>query len=395
MARPQIPVNSWGAITIKKNKSGTWTARGTFRDFTGDKHNWTASAKTRVMADAALRAKADNFLPSNAGAYSPSMTVEELFKAWIDDKRTTDNLNDLTADDYEQVWRLHLRDRFGKLTVREVTTGNIQEFLNTLTQSNARRGRVILTGMFGLAERMDIVKRNPANATKVRKVDAKKIRALTHEEIDRVREYLYTWDAKRPGPKSFRISDFFDIMIGTGLRPGELLSLQWSDVNFHDIDGKVTISVNGTLRYRDGKQRGRLTKSDAPKTDASIRVVPVPEWVAAILRRLHSEREITPSNAVLVTRSGNFVSPNNVARSLRRVREDLDMMWMTPHSFRKTAATHITQTLGEEKAASVLGHSDPSVTRKYYIDRRQITADASEAMEKFAPSPQVAHLRAV
>lgn len=394
MARPQIPLNSWGDVKIKKNASGSWTARGTYRDYTGEKHDWTASGKTKYEADHALRLKAERFIPASIGQFSATMSCDELFVAWIDHKRTVEKLQESGAHDYEQVWRIHLRDRFGRLTLREVTTGSIQQHITKLTPSNARRARVVLNGMFDLAERMDVVTRNPAKATKFYRPDTKPIKALTASQIAAVREALDRHDKTRRGPKSFLMVDYFDLMIGTGLRPGELLALQWSDVNFNGRDGKVWISVRGTQHHRDGKQRGPLVKSETTKTKASARDLPVPDYVADILRRLHKERRFTTSNAVLTTSTGNFVSLNNVNRTLRKIRTELDLSWMTSHSFRKTAATHVTAKNGAEKAARLLGHADPSITRQYYIDPEQMDYDATETLEQLGPDGKP-HLRVV
>ncbi|MFS0885029.1 tyrosine-type recombinase/integrase [Aeromicrobium sp. 179-A 4D2 NHS] len=275
-----------------------------------------------------------------------------------------------------------------------MTTGAVHDHINSLSKSNSRRGRVVLNGMFDLAERLDAIQRNPVRATKRKKERAKAVQALSLEQIDRVRSVIYKHDKTRRGPKSgYTLSDFFDIMIGTGLRPGELLTLQWSDINLRYKGSKVTISVTGTLQHRDGKQKGPLVKSEYPKTDAGIRTFIAPGYVATILRRLHRNRSITPTNAVFHTRSGGFVSLNNIDRALRNIREDLDLEWMTAHTLRKTAATHITEELGEEQAARVLGHNDQAVTRKYYIDKTRFTGDATPALERLGPDYRASHLR--
>ena len=55
---------------------------------------------------------------------------------------------------------------------------------------------------------------------------------------------------------------------------------------------------------------------------------------------------------------------------------------VTPHSFRRSAATIICREAGVQLSAELLGHSDPSTTINYYVQREEkvnaITADILE-----------------
>ena len=381
MGRPPLPLGQWGTIKTARNSGGGWTARGIYRDLRGVKHDWTASAPTKVGADAALRAKADLLAPADVDTYTPVMTVGQLYAAWVDEKRS-EGASPLTIADYEQVWRLHLAERFSRLRLPEVSSSAIHAHLASLTPSNSRRGRVVLNGMFTLAERFDVIGRNPVRATKAVKAIRKPIQSLTLDQIDEARAAFAAHDDRKRGPKGgMRLSDFFDLMLGTALRPGEALALQWSNIGYDEDTGRRLVAVTGTLRFRDGKGRGPLVKTDAPKTSSSVRSVVAPRFVSDLIGRMETERRDTPHDAVFTTSTGNWVQPNNVNRTIRSLRADLSLDWMTSHTFRRTAATWVTERLGEEHAFRLLGHSDPAITRGHYIDRTVLTSDLGDALD--------------
>lgn len=70
------------------------------------------------------------------------------------------------------------------------------------------------------------------------------------------------------------------ICLYTGLRIGELLALEWSDIDFSN----GTLMVDKTCHYgknRDG-QYGRIV--DTPKTETSIRLIPLPKQLIPLMK---------------------------------------------------------------------------------------------------------------
>ncbi len=86
-------------------------------------------------------------------------------------------------------------------------------------------------------------------------------------------------DVKGPKPDG-QVRDTIEVLLGTSMRPGEALALRPSDI----ADGRrgMVAHVRGTVIY--GQGRGTF-RQDHPKTDASVRQVPVPEFAAQVLRR--------------------------------------------------------------------------------------------------------------
>lgn len=95
-----------------------------------------------------------------------------------------------------------------------------------------------------------------------------------------------------------------DMFLATGLRPGELLSLQFSDVDFRS----GTIAVTGTVK-RDSVKG--LHRQAFPKSESGKRVLTLPLFGVELLRR----RKVTVAgDLVFPNRNGDPMEPANFRR---------------------------------------------------------------------------------
>ena len=81
--------------------------------------------------------------------------------------------------------------------------------------------------------------------------------------------------------------------------------------------------------------------------------------------------------AVFATRNGTWHQVVNIERRWRQIRRDTGYEWVTPHTFRKTVATLISEATSSELASRHLGHSSSQVTRDHYIAKPPVSADLS------------------
>lgn len=177
----------------------------------------------------------------------------------------------------------------------------------------------------------------------------------------------------------FRLRFLIVLAYFSGMRKGELLALRYDDLEIKD-DGTVLIHVNGTLSekadstLKDGKLVTH-TAVTAPKSKASIRTIPVDPCVIDELhihKQWHLMEQLkngykTPY--IFVTSSGGFYNRKNIDRALNRYYRQIGVTTeKTLHCYRHSYATNLCRSGVPIQTASVLlGHSDISVTMRYYV----------------------------
>jgi integrase len=147
------------------------------------------------------------------------------------------------------------------------------------------------------------------------------------------------------------------LLLTTGLRPGEALGLQWSDLE------DDTLTIRRTLvRQPDG----RSTLVDGAKTDGSLRTVPLPAFVITALKA-HRLRSGSFS-LVFSNRRGNLESITNVSRRWHHALKKAGLPDMPLYHARHSHATWLLNEGGQalELVANRLGHANTLVTQRAY-----------------------------
>ncbi|MDR1939257.1 MAG: site-specific integrase [Clostridiales bacterium] len=213
----------------------------------------------------------------------------------------------------------------------------VQEKLLSIQQTRTREILYqTLNAALSKAEKLKLIKDNPCAAVEIPKHQYKHRNALTADEQTRFLEAII-------GDK---YELFFAFLLFTGLRVGEALALSYDDFR----DGYVTVDKNVV------DIKGVQVLQATPKTDASVRSVPVPP-------RVYEK---------IATRSGSDrvfdFTQNAVKLKIKRIFATLKIEGSL-HTLRHTYATR----LEEHGVPSVLtqrlmGHADIKITQKIYTD---------------------------
>lgn len=284
-----------------------------------------------------------------------------------------------TKQSYRDQVRLHVLPVFEHFTLGEISTGRVEWFLKsevTTSPSRAKQSRSMLNLLFGFALRHDAISRNPVEGTSSLRTTRNAPQALTLEQIARIRTAAVNWrtDLSRPGPKpDGQVRDIIEALLGTAMRPGEVLALRPCDIE--ETPNGMIASVTGTVVQRKGNGTIRQAR---PKSDTSMRRIPVPEFAAAVLRRRLTG--VPSERTIFASRSGGPLSPYNVRRTFREflagaglADSGISLRW-----YRRTGATVIARGLGSDAAAAFLGHTSSAITEGHYIEPDR-TVDATPA----------------
>lgn len=384
MPRQRLAPGEHGKITCSR-RGGRHYATTYLRLLTGKRVEREASGKSAEEARRRLVARiaAELAVGPGTGSVNAKTTLDELFDVWIPAKIAEDRIGERTQTLYKDTWRLHGRNQLGDLRITELTTSRADSHIKSLPQSASIYMRVILVGMYNLAARFDVVKHNPIRETKTTKVERKKARALTAMELTRVRQAVKTYcEYQGPGPRrGVMLPAFVELLSATGDRPGEVLAIDWDEVDL--LADPPTVTASGTIQDS-GRIAGKpLHRQDWRKGHAPAHTVTLPKFGAEVLTQLYA---ITgPSGTVLKNRNGGLLSLSNIRSSLREALEPHpDLKWVTPHSFRRSVGTVVRDGLGIDAAQQQLGHLQRDTTEKHYVERSTSGPDTRAALEEWA-----------
>lgn len=396
MTRQRLRPGEWGKITTT-TRNGTDVAKVRIRDRDGKLRLVEASGKSPEDARKNVQRKlANRANPSGDKELRSNSTVTDLAEYWLDDK--ADSVEPQTLHTYRDTWEKVCKAPLGDLLIEEVTTGTVDAFLRTSGKkapSRARLAKIVCSGMFAVAVRLDLIPYNPARETTVPKIKKTPVRAITVDEFAAIRSRVTTYcrheealpDGSvrpRPGQKPGQdLQDIMDLLIATGARISEVLALRPEDV---DLEADpVTVTVRGTLIVLRGKGE-KLRRQEYRKGDAPPLTIVVPRFAADTLRRrMVRPRPDGSVRALFVTGTGNWVSPANVRRAWRAALGE-EFEWVKPHAFRRTVATLVKQQYGVEGAQSQLGHANTRITEAHYIERVTTVPDMTSVLNTFGPA---------
>ena len=335
------------------------------------------------------RGLSDRHAPLKSQLVTEKTTLAELFDLWIGGRVDSGELKAQSARVYRDVWRLHGVDQLGDLRVRELPTSRAHahiQAVGAVAPSAGTHIRVVLSGMFALAVRFDVLAVNPITGTSTVKGRRKPARAVTPDEFVRIRAALAAYAAGQPsrgGPKPGRLLPaYVELLVASGARPAEVLGIGWQDVDL--LADPPVARINGQVLDHDRIPGEPAHRVDYRKHDAPELTVVLPRFGVEALTVLVGESGGV-AGPVFANRAGGWMSLANMRRSLRAaLAPHEDLRWVTPHSFRRTVGTVVRDALGVEAAQHQLGHRDLSTTERHYVERRSVGPDARAALDKFA-----------
>ena len=392
--RPRLDIGTYGDIAARPSRNGKgWLAETRYRGADGVTKPLTATDSTEAKAKAKLKRRLSEVLHSGSGG-TEDLTRESPYSAlldrWLESleerrrpedavERAAGTLDGETIERYTEVVKNIIKPGIGAVTIRELNTQRMDNYLDTVT-SRKRHVRTVLMQSCALGVRWGLLDYNPVRETKKPPRSTSDKRTLTLDDIRVLMQRTIDWQNEREGkggaPRGQDTSTIVSLLLATGERTGEVLAIRWEDVAYLDDRSRpAEVTISGTVN-KNGRRKA------LPKTASGFRVVKLPEWAR---EELLSQRERgLPFDLVFPTRNGTPRRPRNVNRSWQAIRGD-DYEWVVPRTFRKTTGTAVERVHGADAAAKQLGHSSPDVTRKHYINRAHEAGDYTDALEGLNP----------
>lgn len=291
------------------------------------------------------------------------MTTEKLLMEWLEVYQK-EHIKARTYSRYQGLISMHIVPTLGERYISEVGRRDIQEFLTQQKKDgNIRNGEKlsatstnmmlsILNLAFEYACDMEYIEENPCVRVRRTKAETKKIEAFTVEEQRAIESEIVRSDDRR--------LHGILLCLYTGLRIGELLGLTWNDVDLNRGVIKITKTV-----YREKDEHGTWQLCiDTPKTKASDRVIPLPEYITDMLRQ---GLETSKTPYVIENKKGERMSIRSYQYMFEKLTERAGVRKLNFHALRHTFATRAIECgMDIKTVADIMGHQNATITLNRY-----------------------------
>ena len=222
----------------------------------------------------------------------------------------------------------------------------------------------LLRAMLHKAVYWQVIVSNPAERVQPPKAKKPKRKYYDDDQCKILLENLEQLDEEQIKYKTAIILTVF-----TGVRLGELMGLEWNDIDFRN----GIVSINRSSQYL--ADTGVFTK--VPKTESSIREVAIPDFVISLLeeyklwyeeqKSLYGELWIN-SNRLFVQADGKPMHPSTISKWFVKFIGQIGLPVINFHGLRHTNATLlIAQNIDVAVVAARLGHAQITTTFNFYV----------------------------
>ena len=263
---------------------------------------------------------------------------------------------------------------FGHMRLDKITTRDVQKFVNDLfvNGKNLQTGKPLsrktvihhlslISNIFNYAMDMDMISHNPCERVKVPKAEKKEKEIYTIEEMEHIFELLENAEFK------FRV--YIMLSVYSGFRRGEMLGLEWKDVDFEH--GVINVRRTSNYTYLCGRY------TDTTKTRKSQRSAKFPPIIMNLLKELKAEQDAAreklgtqwiETDRLFVSWNGNAMFVHQPYKWFQHFCKVNNVRFCDLHSLRHFhASILIFAGVDPVTVSGDLGHSAVSTTTSTYV----------------------------
>lgn len=312
-----------------------------------------------------------NGLIQNAENY----TVSQLMKIWLFDfLHNSVSIKPSTFQRYEGIYRNYVKSStIAGTKITKLNSVQIQNYYNDLSKdksySQISTLNKVLKVFFNWCYKDGYIIKNPCsnltlkgNKTDIINNKIKEVKILSIKEINTIKNYIKGTD--------FELLFLLDL--GTGLRLGELLALDWEHINLKEKELKVDKSAKEVYIYDSFDKKHIETIIQTPKTRHSIRIVPIPSSLIDTLNKKENKE-----GYLFLDKQGNLLKGKNVSSEWTKILKKCNIPHKKFHSIRHTFGSILLQKgVDIETVAELMGHTAISITQMYMHSETKIKSNS-------------------
>jgi len=312
-------------------------------------------------------------------------TIEDVFNEWNERRLSIGKICPPTYERNQQIFNRHyekVRKKKMKKLEPEFFSDFLEEEIFRLNLTSKAYGNLksVTKGFLSRAKKRKLISWNIEDMFETLDVTDHDFKKVIKEDYEEVFDDLEL-------PRLLRhLTEEFDmvnaavlIMVLTGIRVGELVTLKHSD-----FDG-YTFKVRRTetrIRSESGKYEYHI--KEYPKTPAGVRQQIVPKDYWWVLKKLEN---FNYGGEYIFVRNGKRITTNVVRRRMVRICDNLQIYRKSPHKARKTyGSILLDNNIDNNMVTSLMGHVNISTTEiNYHRNRKQIEkkAEIISGIEEF------------
>ena len=347
-----------GEGTVYQRKDGRWVASILLEN--GKRKSMYC--KTQQEAIKVAR-KVNNDKDQGMLISTEDQTLSTFLTTWLQDTAQP-RLRDRTYLRYRELIELHVLPMLGKVKLQKLSPQHLQKLYNKKREEGYAPQTIkhihrVLHRALNDALKWDLVAKNVCNAVDAPRVPKQEMKALTPEQAQQFLE----------AAKGDPFEALFVLALTTGMRRGELLALQWADIDF----------VHGILQVRRTITRlpNRGFVVSEPKTTKSRRAIQLTELAVDALKRHRTKQHETRLKVGMAWQSQDWVFCTDVGTPLEPTTMLRSSFWpllakagvpkIRFHDLRHSAASLLLSMGTHPKIVQeLLGHSNISMTLDTY-----------------------------
>ena len=290
-----------------------------------------------------------------------------LYKIWLTEwlnNYVMPSSKDKTYSSYRDIAEHHLIPKLGDYTLQDLTPLIVQCYITELLQhGNLKNGNplsantvntiiTVIQGSMSTAHLLGFTDKYEMDKLKRPKAKEKPVESFTPAEQKLIEQAVMA--DRREKMKGIIICLY------TGLRIGELLALEWSDIDFQKSELRVSKTCHDCK-----DRRGNFCRiTDTPKTEHSKRIIPLPKQLIPMLK----EMKKGSSSPLVIGGDRPPLTVRSYQRSFELLLKRIGVPRKGFHALRHTFATRAIECGMDVKSLSeILGHKNPTVTLNRYV----------------------------